>query len=426
MTVSDAENYANDNRSLFASLKIADYQFLTIGLLGSAFALNMQIIAQGWLVYEMTSSAIKLTWVTLSFMVPQVLFSLVGGVLADRFPKKPIIGWAPLINGVATLAMAIIILTGRVTFWDFMVMGVLNGSVLALSMPARTALIPEIVGEKLIFNAMAFNSACWNLSRIIGPAAAGFIIAIFAEGDTSSSFGVGLVYIILSLLYLVSSLTVLFISHHGAPSIRAERSPLKDTQEGLMYVINSPIVRGLILLSILPFLFGLSINTLLPAFSTDVLQGGPDDLGFLMTGMGFGAILGSLVLAKMSSIRRKGYWIIGTGAVWGMLILVFALTSSYLMSTIIIAVIGFVSAINMSMNRSVMQLQVAQSMRGRIMSIDMMSHGLMPIGILPIGYIAETVSIQAGLFTSGLALLLLTLIFGALMPEIRRINLGFR
>ena len=426
MTVSDAENYANDNRSLFASLKIADYQFLTIGLLGSAFALNMQIIAQGWLVYEMTSSAIKLTWVTLSFMVPQVLFSLVGGVLADRFPKKPIIGWAPLINGVATLAMAIIILTGRVTFWDFMVMGVLNGSVLALSMPARTALIPEIVGEKLIFNAMAFNSACWNLSRIIGPAAAGFIIAIFAEGDTSSSFGVGLVYIILSLLYLVSSLTVLFISHHGAPSIRAERSPLKDTQEGLMYVINSPIVRGLILLSILPFLFGLSINTLLPAFSTDVLQGGPDDLGFLMTGMGFGAILGSLVLAKMSSIRRKGYWIIGTGAVWGMLILVFAFTNSYLMSTIIIAAIGFVSAINMSMNRSVMQLQVAQSMRGRIMSIDMMSHGLMPIGILPIGYIAETVSIQAGLFTSGLALLLLTLIFGALMPEIRRINLGFR
>ena len=191
-------------------------------------------------------------------------------------------------------------------------------------------------------------------------------------------------------------------------------------------MVNSPIIGGLILLSILPFLFGLSINTLLPAFSSDVLKGGPDDLGLLMTGMGFGAILGSLTLAKMSSVTKKGLWIIGTGALWGGLVAIFSTTNHYLISTFVIGLIGFVSAINMSMNRSVMQLQVAQSMRGRIMSIDMMSHGLMPLGILPIGYIAENISVQAGLFTSGIALLLLTLLFGALMPQTRRINLGHK
>ena len=413
-------------KSVFASLRVNDYKYLSIGLLGSAFALNMQLIAQGWMVYEMTSSAMKLTLVTLSFMIPQVVFSLLGGVLADRFAKKPIIGWAPFINGLATLVMALIIFSGKADFSAFLVIGFLNGTVLALSMPARTAFIPELVGEELIFNAMAFNSACWNLARIVGPAAAGFIIAIFAEGETTSGFGVGLVYVILSLLYFVSALSVLYISHPGRPVQIQKKSALKDTQEALRYVTNSPIVGGLILLSILPFLFGLSINTLLPAFSTDVLKGGPDDLGLLMTGMGFGAIIGSLALAKMSSVTKKGFWIIGTGALWGGLVAIFAITNNYLISTIVIGCIGFVSAINMSMNRSVMQLQVAQSMRGRIMSVDMMSHGLMPLGILPIGYIAETISVQAGLFTSGIALLLLTLLFGALMPQVRKINLGYK
>lgn len=410
---------------MFASLKERDYRYLWAGMLASAFALNMQLVAQGWLVYEMTNSALNLTWVTLAFMLPQVLFSLVGGVLADRAPKKPVMGWAPVINGIVTIAMAFTIMFGDVTFWDFIVVGALNGTVMALSIPARTAIIPEIVGEKLIFNAMAFNTASWNLSRILGPALAGFLIAIFADGDTSSSFGVGLVYFLLSGLYMISAVTVLFLKHEGKPVPGNRKSPLAETREGLIYVLNSPVVGGLILLSILPFLFGLTINTLLPAFSTDVLGGGPDDLGLLMTGMGAGAIIGSLALAKMGSIRNKGYWIIGTGVVWGLLVSTFGLTTEFHTATIVIALIGFISAVNMSMNRSLVQLQVEQHMRGRIMSIDMMTHGLMPLGVLPIGYIAETVSISAGLVTSGLILCTSTLLLGVLMPRVRAINVGY-
>lgn len=410
---------------MFASLKVKDYRYLWVGMLASAFSLNMQLVAQGWLVYEMTQSALNLTWVTLAFMLPQVVFSLIGGVVADRAPKKPVIGFSPMLNGCATLVMAFIILSGDVTFWDFIWVGALNGTVMALSIPARTAFIPEIVGEKLIFNAMAFNTASWNLSRILGPALAGFMIAIFADGDKSSHFGVGLVYLVLSGLYFVSGVSVLFISHAGNPVPGERKSPLFETLEGLSYVIHSPIVGGLILLSILPFLFGLTINTLLPAFSTDVLKGGPDDLGLLMTGMGAGAILGSLALAKMGGVPHKGYWIIGTGIAWGLLVTAFALTSEFILATVCIALIGFVSAVNMSMNRSLVQLQVEQSMRGRIMSIDMMSHGLMPLGVLPIGYIAETVSVPAGLATSGLILCFATLVAGAMMKAVRAIDVGY-
>jgi MFS family permease len=414
-----------EDKSIFASMKVHDYRCLWIGMLASAFALNMQLVAQGWLVYEMTSSAINLTWVTLSFMLPQVVFSLLGGVLADRVRKKPLIGWTPVINGVATLAMGGVIMSGHVTFWDFIWVGALNGTVLSLSIPARTALIPEVVGEPLMFNAMAFNTASWNLSRILGPALAGFMIAIFADGDTSSTFGVGLVYFLLSILYFISALSILFLKHEGRPVPGERKSPMAETADGLRYVMNSPVVGGLILLSIMPFLFGLTINTLLPAFSTDVLQGGPDDLGFLMTGMGAGAIVGSLVLAKMGNVHNKGYWLIATGALWGLMVALFALSETFVTATLCIAIIGFISAVNMSMNRSLVQLQVEQHMRGRIMSIDMMSHGLMPLGVLPIGYIAETVSISAGLVTSGIILCLSTLLLGTLMPKVRAINIGY-
>jgi len=414
-----------EDKSMFASLKVGDYRYLWVGMLASAFALNMQLVAQGWLVYEMTASAMNLTWVTLAFMVPQVIFSLVGGVLADRVAKKPVIGFAPILNGVATLAMAIIIMFGDVTFWDFIWVGAINGTALALSIPARTALIPEIVGESLIFNAMAFNTTSWNLSRILGPALAGFMIAIFAGGDTSSTYGVGLVYFVLSALYFISAVTVIFISHHGRPEKREKRHPLHEMNEGIVYVVRSPVVGGLILLSILPFLFGLTINTLLPAFSTDMLKGGPDDLGLLMTGMGTGAILGSLALAKLGGLRNKGYWLLATSAAWGILVSLFGLTTDFGLATLVIGLIGFISAINMSMNRSLVQLQVEQHMRGRIMSIDMMTHGLMPLGVLPIGYIAETVSVPAALVTSGAILCISTILLGAMMPRVRSINVGY-
>ena len=414
------------DKSMFASLKNSDYVYLWVGMLGSAFALNMQLVAQGWLVYEMTASAMNLTWVTLAFMVPQVVFSLVGGVLADRLPKKPVIMWAPAANAVATFILAIIVITGHVTFWDFIWVSAFNGTVMALSIPARTAFIPEIVGEKLMFNAMAYNTASWNLSRILGPALAGFMIAIFADGDTTSTYGVGLVYFVLSALYLVSCVTVVFIKHDGKPTQGKKKSPLNDIREGLSYVYNSPVVGGLILLSIIPFLFGLSINTLLPAFNTDVLAGGADDLGLLMTSMGVGAIAGSLTLANMGNLKNKGYWILLTGALWGVGVAVFSTCSTYLYALIIMGLVGFISSINMAMNRGVVQLQVTQSMRGRIMSIDMMSHGLMPLGMLPIGWIAETVSVQAGLATSGIILAAVTVLLGFFMPKIRAIDTGFQ
>ena len=145
-------------RDIFKALDVADFRWLWIGSLGSSFGMNMQIIARGWMIYELTSSAMDLAWVTLSFMVPTIAFSLWGGVVADRLPKKRIIVLAQMLNSIATIIMAMIIFSDNATFWDFIWFGFFNGTVLALSMPARQAFVPELIPERLIFTAMALNT----------------------------------------------------------------------------------------------------------------------------------------------------------------------------------------------------------------------------------------------------------------------------
>jgi len=225
------------SKSMFASLISRDYRLLWIGSLGSSFAMNMQIIARGWLVYAMTESPMKLAWVTMAFAIPMVVFSLVGGVVADRYPKKKVMIIAQSANSAATLILAYIVITGNVTFWDFMWFGTFNGSVLALSMPARQAMIPEIVGERLLFNAMALNTASWNLSRILGPALAGILIGYLASGDTTSSYGVGVVFFLISFMYLTSAITVLFIRNPDRIEPKETEGVLADIGEGMNYVL---------------------------------------------------------------------------------------------------------------------------------------------------------------------------------------------
>lgn len=410
------------SRDIFSALSVPDFRWLWIGSLGSSFAMNMQIIARGWLVYTLTSSAMDLAWVTLSFMVPQVAFSLWGGVLADRVAKKRIIVAAQTLNCLATVVMALIILSGRVTFWDFIWFGFFNGSILALSMPARQAYVPELIPSRLIFTAMALNTASWNLSRILGPALAGFLIAWVAAGDTSSAYGVGIVYLMIAALYFVSAVTMLLVRKPGSIKPADDKSPLTDVLDGLRYVRANPPVFGLILLSIVPFLFGMPLNTLLPAFNEDILGGGPDDLGVLMSCMGVGAILGSLMLAAMGGLRNKGLWLIGTCVGWGAFTTAFGSAQAVWLAALLVGAIGWLSAWNMSLNRGLLQLQVSNAMRGRIMSIDMMSHGLMPLGVIPISLIAERYSVAVALEAAGIAFIVAVGLLALCTSSVRRVD----
>lgn len=369
--------------------------------------------------YSLTGSAMNLAWVTLSFMLPSVLFSLYGGVLADRLPKRRLIIWAQSLNFVATMIMAGIIFAGAVTFWDFIWFGFFNGTVLALSMPARQAFVPELIPKQYIFTAMALNTTGWNLSRIIGPAIAGLLIAWIADGDKQSSFGVGVVYLVIAALYLLSAVTLLGVDRPGLVQSQNKSGTFNEMREGLRYVGANPQVLALLILSIIPFIFGMPLNTLLPAFNEDVLGGHADSLGLLISAMGGGAIIGSMLMATMGGLRRKGRWLLWSSLIWGLSTAVFGLSEALPPALIVIGLIGLASSWNMSLNRGLIQHQVDEGMRGRIMSIDMMSHGLMPLGVFPISWVAETYGVGTAIWVSGWAFAISITLALLLMPSVR-------
>ncbi len=406
-------------RDIRLVLSERNFRWLWAGSLGSAFAMNMQIIARGWLVFELTESPIDLAWVTMSFMIPTVLFSLYGGVLADRLQKKKVIIAAQALNCAATFIMALIIFAGHVTFWDFIWFGFFNGTILALSMPARQAFVPELVPNRLLFAAMGLNTTSWNLARIIGPVFAGLLIALIAGGDQTSSYGVGVVYLVIATLYGISAVTMLMIDKSGRIKREQKSDAWTDMKEGLRYVVENPPVFGLIVLSIIPFLFGMPLNTLLPAFNEQIMGGGADDLGFLVSAMGLGAIVGSLMMATMGELHNKATWLIITCVGWGAVTAAFGMSQVHWLVFVFIAAVGWISSWNMSLNRGMLQMQVNNAMRGRIMSIDMMSHGLMPLGVFPISWIAENYGVGTALVSSGSAFIVLTLLSVIFIPSVR-------
>ena len=412
-------------RGMFASLVHRDYRYLWGANLAATFAMQMSQVARGWLVFAMTGSAVKLAWVMLSFLAPTIVFSLVGGVLADRVHKKRIMVLAQLVNCASTFGLAAIVYAGAIEFWHFIAFGVLNGTVLALAMPARQAIIPEIVGERFIFNAIALSSASMNLSRVLGPTAAGATIAWVAGGDTGSTTGVGIVFFVIAALYGLSSLATACLDTRGVASSRRRGPVLEELFAGVRYIAATPLLRALFLLAFLATLFGMPVQFLMPAFSEDALGGGPDDLGLLMGAMGIGAVAGSLILARMGETRSKGWLMIVAALAWAVANAWLAAAGDVAAALPVAAVAGFFSSSFMSLNNSLIQLTVSNEMRGRVMSAVMMMWGLMPIGVVPISFLAEALDITRALEASAVVLAVVTLLAAAVLPELRRIDRGY-
>jgi MFS family permease len=410
---------------MFEALKIRDFRYLWFSNIAATFGMQMQMVARGWLIYDMTSSPLALTWVMLSFMMPSFVFSLLGGVLADRVRKKRVMIVAQASDALATLALGIIVVTGHVTFWHFIYFGLFNGTVMAMSMPARSSVIPDIVGRGSLVNAMALQGATFNLSRIIGPGVAGVLIAVFAQGGLTTTQSTGAVFFVIALLYGGAVAATAMLHYSGSPQQREGATVRGDVAEGFRYMRDDRIILGLLVLGFVPMTFGFAVTFLLPAFNQDVIGGGPQSLGLLMTAMGAGALLGSLILARLGDFHRKGRILFITAYLWAVLTAGFALSNTLWLAMTIGAATSVFSAMYGSLNMSILQLAVKPEIRGRVMSINMMAIGLMPIGVIPVSVAAEFVGIHEALLLSALLLAASVLLLGYLFPEIRRIDKGY-
>jgi MFS family permease len=313
-----------------------------------------------------------------------------------------------------TLLVGVLDFTGVVAFWHLLAIGVANGSMMALSMPSRQAILSEIVPDSGLMNAISLNNSAMNLTRIIGPALAGFLIVII---DTSG------VFFIVSAIYLFSAAATTMVKAGTAPAAASRKGMVGEIKAGFVYAASNRAMLGVIILMLLSSLFGFSYFALMPAWAREALDVQSDGLGILMTIMGVGALAGTLGLAAVPNVKRRGLVLLASCLIWGVALAAFSQVTSYAAAVPFLLVIGMVGAVFMSLNMTMMQVLAPPEMRGRIMAISMMTFGVMALSALPFGALAEaTGSTADSLFISGVLLAVATLIFWVASPAFRRLR----
>ena len=397
----------------FNCLQFRDFRWLWVGTFASFMAMNMQMITRGWLVLRLADdSPLALSLVMLAFATPVTFVSPIAGALADRISRRHIVILSQSGNVIMTLLMATLDLTGIIEFWHIIVIGVVNGSLMAFNMPSRQALISDIVPLESLMNAISLNNSGMNLTRMVGPALAGVLIIYL---DTAGVF-----YLIAG-VYLFSALSMAMIHVKSTPSNHDRKGMASDIREGLSYAVGDPTLLGLVIMLFMPVLFGFSYFALLPAWAREALDVQSDGLGLLMMVMGMGSFLGTMILASMHNFTRRGVLLVTNSAAWGVALALFSQTTSYGMAIPFLLIIGLLSAVFMSLNMTLMQIYSVPEMRGRVMSISMMTFGAMPLSAVPFGAIAERIGTPHALGLSGLLLAGFTIFFAICYPRFRKI-----
>ena len=398
----------------FASLSVPNYRWFWISTLAAFCSIQMQMVASGWLVYSLNESTFQLALAVVSFAVPMSMLSLLGGVIADRWSKRNIVMLAQLLSTVASIVVALLVLEGTVQFWHLILAGVLNGVLAALNGPSRMALIPELVDRRWLVNATALNQAAMNLTRVLGPAMAGGLIPFL---------GVSGVYFFMAALSFFAAVTVL--------GVRVVPRPPRDWSqwrvgqqmtEGIRYVLARPIMVSLLLTAIAAVVLGMPFQFLMPAFVVESLEMEAVALGMLMTISGVGAFGGSLVVAGMGGLRRKGTMLLVNMVGWGVSLLVLSVATGLEVAAVGIFLVGFTSSIFMTLNTSIVQLLADADMYGRVMSLNMLTFGLMPLAVTPLGALAEVVGTDRALSLCAVLLIGVALLSLSLNRRLRRLE----
>jgi MFS family permease len=322
--------------------------------------------------------------------LPVLLLSIFGGVIADRLPKRSILISSRIVLAMVSLCIALLLSMDRLEYWHLLAASFLNGLVWAFSMAAMQSIIPELVPRELTPNAVALGSTAWNTSRIAGPALAGFLIA--SVGGAGAYYASVAIYL-LGMVFLV-------VMPAARSSVRTTHQPfLRELAEGIGYMRSSRVVMTVMGLEIIMTLFSMIYLSFMPIFS-DLLGADATGYGILMGVGGIGALAGAITLATIGNIQHKGR-IVLLASIWvGALLIVFSWVRSMPAAIAVLVLIGVGSSTFYAADNTILQMNVDDRMRGRVMSVYSMIAGLTPIGLIPAGALAEAagapVTVTAG------------------------------
>ena len=366
--------------SAFPALANKNYQLYFSGQLVSLIGTWMQIVAQGWLVLQLTHSAFLIGLIAALATFPTLLLTLFGGVIVDRFPKKKILLFTQTSAMILAFILGILTVLHMITIWQIGLIAFLLGVVNAVDAPARQAFVSEIVTREQMSSAIALNSGIFNAARVIGPSIAGVLIVLIGSGGA---------FLINSLSY-VGVLIALLMMKVNAPFKAKYIETFSAIKEGLIYSFSHPIIRTLILLTGIASIFGWSYTTIMPVIASHQFHLGASGLGYLYAATGLGSLLATILVSMFSKKVSPVVFIIGGNCIFTITLFLFSFTENLHAALILLFFVGFGLIAMFSTINTVIQSLVSNELRGRVISIYiLMFVGLSPIGNFQIGLLSE-------------------------------------
>ena len=381
-----------------------NYVLYFLGQLISLTGSWLQTVAQGWLVLQLTNSVLLLGVVAALSSIPSLFFSLAGGVIIDRFPKKKIVIFTQFSSMMLAFIFGVLVIFNIVNIWEIFILSFLTGVVNALDYPARQAFIPEMVNKEQLPSAIALNSSTFNSARIIGPAMAGILIALVGTGGAFILNGASYIAVIIALL--------LMKVRDFVP--KRHLHPVKAIKEGIHYSFHHPVIRPLLVFVGVVSIFGWSYATVMPAIAKNTFHLDASGLSYLYVANGIGALIATFLVSFFSKKVSPSVFILAGNTVFAIGIVLFTLTSNFHLALFFLGLSGLGLLSQFSMMNTTVQNMVEDQLRGRVMSIyALMFIGLSPIGNFEVGWVSDrfgtSIAIQVGaviVFFFGLIVLL--------------------
>lgn len=365
--------------------------------------MQMQVVARGYLAFDLTGKNSALGGVMLAFGVPQLLLGLWGGVLADRLPKRNLLFVCQGIIATNSAWVAFMIQTDRIEYWMLIVAGVVQGAGFAFVGPARQAFIGDLVGRQSIGNAVVLQQLSMNSTRVIGPGLAGAFIAV-------AFIGIAGVYAMTTIGFFIAMVTM-FRLPAGNPTPREDpRSPIADMVDGVRYVVRRPSIALLILTSFAVVMVGFPYQSFLPSIAADVYGVGSFRLGMLQSAGAVGAVVATVLVAAYAESRKA--WVAQpiTAMLFGGSLILLGAAPSFWVGMLAMVGVGALASGFQSLNNSLTMSSTDSAYHGRVQSISMLSWSMFGLAALPIGILADHIGIQETMIVLGCAVVVLVVV----------------
>jgi MFS family permease len=393
------------------ALRHRNYRLFFSGQLISVTGTWMQTVAESWLVYRLTGSAILLGVVGFASQFPIFLLASIGGAVADRYPRHRILLVTQTAAMCLAFALAGLTLTGTITVPLLITIAALLGVVYAFDIPARQSFVVEMVGREDLVNAIALNSSIFNGARIIGPSIAGVLVGAIGEGWC---------FFVNAASYIAVLAGLLLMDAPSRTHVVIQGSALARIVEGFTFVGRTKPVWALLLLLGVLSLVAMPYSVLMPIFADQILDGGPRGLGLLMGSAGIGALAGAMTLAARRGIKGLGRWVAMATVGFGVGLILFSFSRTFWLSAAILVPMGYCMIVAMAASNTLIQSMVPDTMRGRVMAVySMMFMGMAPLGALAAGTLGGRIGAPWTVRLGGIASVLVAAAFAFKLPALR-------